>query len=156
VKVEFVESDRKTRLRILGLVGVLVLLISLEHLTTPTATDPGQAFKRSADRLLISALIATPFFVCASIYFFCLGIKIKRAGQWPPPGLRVAVRTQVRRGQYAKWAAISMFVVAGLSIAQPLIFISVWHFSWRLAAELSRPHTESQPTLRNGSAGRRR
>src|SRR5438105_4938432 len=62
---EFVEGDRGTRYRILGLLAVVLLLVVLERFTYPDGawreSDPVQAFKRSADRLLLVTLVSAPF-----------------------------------------------------------------------------------------------
>ena len=112
MEAEFVEGDRATRFKLLAFAAVVFLLIVLERLTSPDgplrATDPTQAFKKSLDRLLIVALAAVPLFGGVSISLVWLGIKVKRSGQYPPPGMRVAVRTMVRRGRRAKWNAILM------------------------------------------------
>ncbi len=105
MEAEFVKGDRATRFKLLAFAAVVFLLIVLERLTSPNgalrATDPTQAFKKSLDRLLIVALTAVPLFGGVSIYLVWLGIKVKRSGQYPPPGMQVPVRTKVRRGRRA-------------------------------------------------------
>jgi len=160
MKAEFVEGNRATRFKLLAFAAVVFLLIVLERLTTPDgalrATDPTQAFKKSLDRLLIVALAAVPLFGGVSISLVWLGIKVKRSGQYPPPGMRVAVRTKVRRGRRATWNAILMFVLAGFSVVLALVPLYAWHLSSRLASELGRPNKQMQPAPGNGAADLRR
>jgi len=151
---EFVEGDRATRFKLLAFVGVATVLILVDLLTSPDAalhaTDPLQALKKSADRLLIFALTAFPLCVGASIYVLRLGIKVKSSGQYPPPGLRPAVRTRVRRGRRAKWNALLMFGLAGILMVAGPALICTWYSISRLATELSHPNKKMQPAPRNG------
>ena len=140
---EFLEADRGTRFKVLAVVGVLLLLILVERLTAPDpalrTADPAQAFKQSMDRLLIVTLIAAPFLLGSSLYLMRLAIKVKRSGQWPPPGMRVAARTRIRRGRRATWNWILMFVVAGtLLVPLPALFWA-WNVAFRSVSELAIP-----------------
>ena len=140
---EFVEGDRATKFKHLGLAGVVILLILLERLTSPDAalraTDPVLAFKKSLDRLLIVGLTAAPIFVGASVYLLRLGVKVTQSGQYPPPGMRVAVRTKVRRGRRAKWNAVLAFVLAGMSMVASPALIYAWYSISGMVSELGRP-----------------
>ena len=160
MEAEFVEGDRTTKFKLLVFAAVVVLLLLLDRLTSPDgglrATDPTLTFKKSVDRLLIVALTAVPLFGGASIYLVRLGIKVKRSGQYPPPGMRVAVRTMVRRGRRAKWNAILMFVLAGFLMVPGPALIYAWYSVSRLAAELGHPNKQMQPAPRNGAADSRR
>ena len=146
---EFVEGERATRLKVLAFVSVLLLILLLEHLTRPDAAlrtaDPVQAFRKLADHLFIVALTATCFFAVSSIYLFRLATKVKQSGQWPPPGMRMAVRTKVLRGRRARWNAILLFVLAGVfMVPGPALFFA-WH-------SISNLHKQIQPVPRNGAA----
>jgi len=143
MEAEFVEADRATRYRVLAFVGVLLLLIILERLTSPDPAlrraDPVQAFQQSMDRLLIFTLIGAPFFFGSSLYLMRLAIKVRRSHQWPPPGMRVAVRTRVRRGRRATWNWVLMFIVAAiLWVPVPALFWA-WSVAFRAASELAIP-----------------
>ncbi len=143
MEAEFVEADRATRFKVLAFVGVLLLLILLERLTSPDpalrTTDPVQAFKKSIDRLLIVTLIAAPFFLGSSIYLMRLAIKVKQSGQWPPPGMRVAARTQIRRGRRATLNWILMFVLAGILLVPVPALFCAWRLASRSVSELAIP-----------------
>ena len=144
MQAEFVEADKATRFKILAFVGVLLLLILLERLTSPDSAlrtaDPVQAFKKSIDRLLIITLVVAPFLLGSSLYLIRLAIKVKQSGQWPPPGMRVAVRTQVRRGGRARLNWILMFVLAGiLLVPLPALFFA-WHLAFHSVSELAIPN----------------
>ena len=150
------EADRPTRLKILGFVGVLLLLIVLDRLTAPDRgmfkTSPMQALARTLDRLFYVVLITVGLFAGATIYLVRLGVKINQSGQYPPPGIRVAVRTRVLRGRRAQWNAILAFVVAGiLVVAGPALFYA-WYSLSRLATELSLPNKQMQPAPPSGAA----
>jgi hypothetical protein len=157
---EFVEGDRATRLKVLVFAGVLLLLIVLERLTAPDrgllATDPVQALNRSVDRLFYVVLVAVPLCVGASIYLLRLAVKIIRSSQWPPPGMRMAVRTKVRRGSRAQCNAILALVLAAILIVATPALIFAWYSLSRLAPELSSLHKRVQPSPRNGAADVRR
>ena len=115
-----------------------------------------QAFKQSMDRLLIVALLVVPLFGGVSIYLVRLAIKVKRSGRCPPPEMRVAVRTMVRRGRRAKWNAILMFILAGILMVASPALIYAWHSISSLVAELGPPNKQMQPAPRNGAADLRR
>ncbi len=76
---EFVEADRATRLKLLGFVTLLLLLIVLDFLTSSSAAlraaDPVRALNKTVARLLIIALISAPFFIGSSIYLLRLAIR---------------------------------------------------------------------------------
>jgi hypothetical protein len=134
----------------------VLLLILLDRLTSPDgalrATDPTQAFNKSIDRLFVVGLTAVPLFGGVSVYLVRLGIRVKRSGQYPPPGMRVPVRTMVRPGRCAKRNAILMFVLAGILMAPGPALIYAWYSISRLAAELGHPNKQMQPAPRNGAA----
>jgi hypothetical protein len=136
---EFVEADKATRLKLVAFVGVLALLILLERLTAPDpallGTDPQLAFKQMTDRLLLVTLVAAPFALAGSAYFVRLAIKIRRSGQWPPPGVRVAVRTQIRRGRRATEMWIATLVMAGISLVGFLVILFAWYMVSHLLSE---------------------
>jgi hypothetical protein len=140
---EFVEGDRATRLKVFGVVGLLLLLVLVELLTFPDAAsraaDPVETLSRSMDHLLIMALTTAPISVGSSIYFMRLAIKVKRAGRWPPPGARVAFRTRIRRGQRATLNWILMVVVAGLLLVPAPALLWGWHVVSRVVSELGFP-----------------
>ena len=137
--MEIVEADRATRLKLVAFVGVLALLILFERLTAPDptrpGTDPQQAFKQMTDRLLLVTLVAAPFALAWSVYFVRLAIKIRRSGRWPPPGVRVAVRTQIRRGRRATEMWIAMLVLAGISLVVSLVVLFAWYVASHLVSE---------------------
>jgi hypothetical protein len=157
---EFVEGDRPTRLKIFGFVSVLLLLIVLERLTAPDhgmlETSPVQALTKTANRLFYVVLVTVGLFAGASIYLVRLGVKVTRSGQYPPPGIRVAVRTRVLRGRRAQWNAILAFVVAGILIVASPVLLYTWYSLSRLADELGLPNKQIQPAPRNGAADLRR
>ena len=136
---EFVEADKATRRKLVAFVGVLALLILLERLTAPDpalpGTDPHRALKQMSDRLLLATLVAAPFALACSVYFVRLAIKIRRSGQWPPPGVRVAVRTQIRRGRRATEMWIATLVMAGISLVMCLVILFAWYVVSHLMSE---------------------
>ena len=158
MEAEFVDGDNATRFKVLAFASVLLLLILLERLTSPDAAlraaDPVQGLKKSVDRSLIVALTAVPIFAGVSIYLLRLGFKVRRSGQYPPPGMRVAVRTKVRRGRRAKWNAILIFVLAGIFMVPGPALVYAWYSLSRLAAELGHPNPPNRRLERTGSAGR--
>jgi hypothetical protein len=160
MEVEFVEGDRTLRFKALAVAGVLLLLGLLAHLTSPDAAsraaDPMQALKKLLDRLLINALTAIPLFAAFSIYLLWLGVRVRRSGQYPPPGMRVAVRTKIRRGRRAKWNAILLFVLAGIFMVPGPVFLYTWYSISHLVTEVGHPNKQMQPAPRNGAADLRR
>lgn len=153
---KFVEGDRATKFELLGFAAVVILLIVLDRLTSRhgalLATDPMQALKQSVDRLWVVALTTASLFVGVAIYLLRLGVKINRSGQYPPPGMRVGVRTKIVRGRRARWNAILAFVVAGILIVVSPALVYLSYSLSRLASELSHPNKQMQPAPRNGAA----
>ena len=143
MEAEFVEADRATRLKLVAFVGVLALLILLERLTAPDpalpGTDPQLAFKQMSDRLLLVTLAAAPFALAWSVYFVRLAVKIRRSGQWPPPGVRVVVRTQIRRGRRATEMWIATLVMAGISLVVFPVILFAWYLVSHLVSEQIPP-----------------
>jgi hypothetical protein len=156
METEFVERDDATRFKVCALAGALLLLLLLEHLTSPSATsraaDPVRAFQKSVGHLLIVALTAVPLFAGVSIYLIRLGVKVGRSGQYPPPGMRVAVRAQILRGRRATWNAILIFVLAGILMVPGPALIYAWYSLSHLAIELNQPNKQMQPSPRNSGA----
>jgi uncharacterized membrane protein len=136
---EFVEADRATRLKALAVVVILALLLLLERLTAPDpaarVTDPALAFKQMTDRLLLVTCVAAPFFLAWSVYFIRLAVKIKRSGQWPPPGVRMPSRTRIRRGRRATGMWIAMVIMAAISVVVFLAVLFAWYLTYHLVAD---------------------
>lgn len=157
---EFLEGDRATRLKVLGFAGVLLLLILLDHLTSPDrgmlATDPVRAFRASSDRLFLVAMVAVPLFAGAAIYLLRLGVRVSQSGQYPPPGMRLAMRTRIRRGMRARAQATLAIALAAILIVVSLVLIYASYSLSRLAHELGPPNKQMQPTPRHGAADLRR
>ena len=126
---EFVAGDRRIRLRGLVFLAIVVVLVLLERLTSP---DPARAFKSSVDRLLIVSLTAAALLFAASIYLLRMGVRTKRSGRWPPPGMPMAVRTKIRHGKYATWSWIVLVAAAGIFMIQGLVGIYAWYWISRL------------------------
>jgi len=126
---EFVAGDRRIRLRGLVFLAIVVVLVLLERLTSP---DPARAFKSSVDRLLIVSLTAAALLFAASIYLLRMGVRTKRSGRWPPPGMSMAVRTKIRHGKYATWSWIVLVAAAGIFMIQGLVGIYAWYWISRL------------------------
>jgi hypothetical protein len=145
---ESVEGDRTTLFKLLGIAGVVILFLLLERLILPDGAartpDTVQVFGKSVDRLLIVALMPVPLVVGVSIYLVRLGIKVKRSGQWPPPGMRVGSRTKVVRGKRAAWNAILLFILAGFFLIQIPVSLYLWRLVSRLASRLGRHERETR------------
>ncbi len=139
MNAEFVEGDRLTRFRILAFAAILLLLMLVNHLTLPAPSSPALAretFKMTLDRLLIIALFMGPFYLGLAIYLLRLGVKVMRSAQYPPPEMRVPVRTRIRRGRLARSKAMLMFVSVPILIALALLPIHGWYVLSSTAAEL--------------------
>jgi len=136
---EFVEADTATRLKALAFAAVLALLIFIERLMAPgpaaRGTDPALAFKQMTDRLFLVTCVAAPLALAWSVYFIRLAIKIKQSGQWPPPGVRVAARTQIRRGRRATAIRIAMLGMAGISLVVFLVILFAWYVTFHLLSD---------------------
>jgi len=130
---DFVEADRATRLRVLGLVIAPILLLLLARV----------AFKNAADQLLIMLPAWAAAWFGASICLLWVGIRVKRSGRWPPPGMRMAARTRIRRGKYAMWSRIVLVSAAGFATVAALAGLFAWHVTSQFVAEeawLTRNH----------------
>jgi hypothetical protein len=156
----FLEADASTRFKLVALAVTVLALILLTQLTSPTAPPDGvttpAAFKQSLDRLLIDSLIVVPLFAGASVYLIRLGLKVSRSGQYPPPGMRVPVRTRIRRGARARWNAILIFVVAGVSMVPGPVLVYAYYSLSHLMTDPAPSGRPALPAPRNGAAGPRR
>ena len=125
MNAEIVEPHRATRLlflvgaAVLGAMLVTCVLLGLRDrlMSADAGVDPVHSFKLASNRLLTTTVITAPLFVGASIACLWLAIRVKRSGQWPPPGMRVAVRTPIRLGRRATLQWILLLVLAGTSMA---------------------------------------
>ena len=94
------EADRATRIIAVITVTIFVVLVVLNHLTWPRASDPS-ALETASRRLFITTLVVVPIMLGASVYLLRLGFRVISSGQWPPPGTRMAMRTRIQRGRRA-------------------------------------------------------
>jgi hypothetical protein len=145
VDEEFVGGDRTTRLRTFALLGLgLFVLLGarvLSNVLYPSeealmATDPALAVKRTADRLLMTTFVAAAVLWTSAVHLVRLGIRVTRSGRWPPPGMRMASRTKIRRGKHAVFAWIVLFATAGAFVIAPLVGFQGWYKISRRLAEL--------------------
>ena len=140
MNAEFVEPHRPTRVMFLvamGALGLGLLLVILERVVSPgAAADPSASFKMAYHRLFVTVVTIVPLLVGASIACLWCAIRVAHSGQWPPPGMRVAVRTPIRRGRSAKLRSILLFVLGAVLMCLAVGFSSVWHTMSRVAVDL--------------------
>jgi hypothetical protein len=140
MNAEFVEPHRPTRVIFLvamGALGLGVLLAILERLLPPdTAADPVASFKVAHNRLFITTVTMVPLLVGVSLACLWLAIRVKRSGQWPPPGMRVPVRMPIRRGRRATLQSVLFFVLAGSLMLLAVGSVCTWHWVSRVARDL--------------------
>jgi hypothetical protein len=159
---EFVEGDRATKGKVLGFLGVCALLIGVwifgaeplfDFLTAPSATtSPVQSLKRTTDVLLMITLVVAAVSWGLSISFLRVGIRVKRSGRWPPPGMRVAVRTNIRRGNYAVFTWLALFTLAVVCMVKPVFNLYAWYRISQLSSELGLLYKQIQPKPKSGAA----
>jgi len=119
---EIVPADKRLRRRVLccaGLmtVGGLLMLTILYRLldVPPDATE--QELKSAGDHAVrfvtIMAWLTGLSFVGIGLWFLGVGHRIRRSGQFPPPGMKVMNDTPVRTGAKARKVA-NLATVTGL------------------------------------------
>ena len=108
-----------------------------------------QAMNSNLDNLLTLTIISSFVSVLVSLYLLRIGIKVKRAGRWPPPGMKMAFRTKIRKGRYAKFMSILILAAALMLILQPAANYYVWYSASKSHEEILNLLEENALRLQN-------
>lgn len=128
---EIIRADRRYRNRclfivaLLSVVGALLLFWGLPALRQSLSrSSPHESLRLL--RWLLTALFA-PCAVIAA-YLLLLARRIRRAGQYPPPGMAVIKDTKVRRGASAVSMARVLVVLAAVLLLAAVL--GGYYFPW--------------------------
>jgi hypothetical protein len=94
---EIVQGDKGAFVRWLAVILVVVGIVILNEVASHFFSQEEQKLVQS-----IIALIVTGLFVLVAIMTFLMGVRTLKAGQYPPPGMKVPFRTYRRYGLRAK------------------------------------------------------
>ena len=154
---EFVAGSTRGKLIFFGLILAaivcLLLVVPLQEFLDTRAekladSDPQVALEYSLQHLLVVAVVSAIWMWGLSYFFFRFGLRIKKAGQFPPPGQCVPFRTKVQRGICAKVAYISILVFAGFLVIHPFVKFNAWYATSKLIKELVSPNHRLETDLR--------
>ncbi len=121
---QFIPADRRLRAAVLavalvliaaGAVGLSMIRAELRAIDSLGEEDLPAAVARLRRVVAVVAWLGAIGFVGASAWFFRLGWRINRSGQYPPPGARVIRETPVRVGGAARRKANLAMLAAVLS-----------------------------------------
>jgi hypothetical protein len=166
VDPDFVNGSGAAKLRVFGILSVSIMLVagsgplfdlmSSYHGRTRSA-DAFQALKHAADRTIFVACVSAVTLCAWSTYIFSLALRARRAGRWPPPGMRPAFRTRIRAGQrYPTLILIVGLALVGVSIGEVLVGLHARRVLYRLASDFDSPNPHIQLTPNDGAADVRR
>lgn len=159
----YIEGDRATRLRFLGLLGAQALVIwgaaplfdvltSLFQSGDPA--DPIRTFEILGRKVLFVAFISAAVGSAWAIYLMKVAAMVKQTDRWQPPGMRVPFRARVRDGRYGVYLRVASMVIAAFSILMALVGVYGWHVFTQSALELWSPNQHIQLTPKGGAAVR--
>ena len=112
-----------------------LLILALEYSRT-IVRDPAELARRLwlVFSLLAVLLVASP--IAFAVYLWSVGTRILRAGEFPPPGVRVIRDTPILSGAAAVARGRGFkALAAALAVAAAILGI----FLWRVASWLGRP-----------------
>ena len=145
---EFVPGSARAKLIYFGLLLLGIALLFLldpvfEFLESKNETlaekNPAQALANSIQQLLVITIISATAMCGVAFYCFRLGLRAKKSGRWPPPGMRMVFRTKVRRGLHAKIMWVLLFIAAGALVINSFVKIYAWYAVSQLTKELISP-----------------
>lgn len=131
MKHEYIEGDRGTKIK---LIVLLVIFIAVALVTVPLfgkykqVSDSGNVEEiQSTIDLLVILLPAEVFILisCAILALY-LSRKVKITGSWPPPGMRAAFKTKVRRGGHADFMWLIMILASVIFIIEMCLKVYQW------------------------------
>lgn len=132
----YIEGDKGTKLKLAVLLGLALLLFYFSELipnnlfsnNLPSFEfDPDKAVQNIANQIFIYTIISALLFWGAAFYFIKLGLRIKKNSQYPPPGMRMAFRTKIRRGKQVTYMWVMLYILAGLFVVKPLAGLYIWY-----------------------------
>jgi len=157
---EFVPGNPRAKLIFLGLLFIGITLLFFinplfEFLDAKSQAlaekDPASALQQSLNQLLVVVIALFVAMWAVAAYFFRLGLRVKKFGQWPPPGMRMPFRTKVRRDTYAKVTWILLLISAGLVFLNPFVKFYAWYTLSQLSKELNSPNKPLKKDLGEAS-----
>lgn len=131
---ELLRADPRVRKRAI-LIALLMTLVGfaslalfhgflreMEALATASPQLAWEKLHLVGTAALMVALFSSTAFACVLAY---VAFRVFRAGQWPPPGFRVAWDMPIRTGRQATVVAVCMVVLAGVALACGAILLNL-------------------------------
>lgn len=137
MKDEIVYADKKTRNKLIALSAfAFIWILFAQKLYTyfftneTSAKDPeiliAQISAQMSNFMLFQAILLSIVCIPTSIYMFWIGINTFKSGCYPPPGMKMAFDTRIKRGTYAKVASITIFIASVAVLLLPASRLWGW------------------------------
>ena len=157
---QYIEGDKVALFKNLGLIGsgILLLIYSdpiMDQLLSNkdvVGNTSCEKIRSSLDNLLVTIYISILFCGAFTVHFARLALKVKRAGRWPPPSMKVPFRTRIRYGAYVRDTWIMLLVTSVLFVVPPIFNIYSWETTEEMYSTLCSHNKTPQPTPKSGAA----
>jgi len=90
-------------------------------------TDPIQALEKDVQLLLAISIILLIISLPFMLFAIKLALRVKKCGCCPPPDTPMPFRTKIRRGKYAKFACVSLFLYVAVLCFQSSASFYIWY-----------------------------
>ncbi len=142
MKEEFIEGDRATKVK---LIVLLTIFISVVLVTVPLFgkykqfSDSGNVEELQSTINLLVILLPAEIFILTSCALLALYLsrKVKISGSWPPPGMRAAFKTKIRRGGHADFMWLIMILASVIFIIEIYIKMYEWLLIYKVYTVLN-------------------
>ncbi len=131
MKEEFIEGDRATKIKLIVLLAIFIAVVLL---TVPLfgkykqVSDSGniEEIKSTIDLLVIILPAEVCILISCVLLALYLSRKVKMTGSWPPPGMRAAFKTKVRRGGHADFMWLIMILASVIFLIEIYVKVYQW------------------------------
>ncbi len=85
------------------------------------------ALEKNVQLLLAISIILLIISLPVMFFAIKLALRVKKYGCWPPPDTPMPFRTKIRRGKYAKFACVSLFLYVAVLCFQSSASFYIWY-----------------------------
>lgn len=134
---EFVEGNLATKIKLLVLLGIFIAVLFVttslsEKYENARETDNIAELQDTISLLQIFLPIEAVILGYFAILSLYLSFRVKKSGSWPPPGMRAAFRTRVRRGGYATVMWMTLILAGCIFIVEVYLKFYEWHLIYKV------------------------
>ncbi|HDZ61698.1 MAG TPA: hypothetical protein ENH40_00950 [Nitrospirae bacterium] len=139
MKEDFVEGDRATKIKLIVLLAIFIAVVLV---TVPLfgkyelsgVSGDVEELQHTVNLLVI--FLPAEVFILISCAFLALSLsrRVKKSGSWPPPGMRAAFKTKIRRGGHADFMWLIMILASLIFFIEIYIKIYEWLIIYKVYA----------------------